>query len=234
MFGPVERRKLVDSIADSLRDAIVGGRFATGDRLPSERDLATKYEVNRSSVREALLRLEAWGLIEIRHGGAARVRDVLVTAGVQVLPYLLEQGGRVDTGLLRDLHEVRSIFYGWCAERAAFKADTEAVERLEALAAEMADVKKKPIDFQRLDYQFFEELVRITDNRILLLLANVVREVYMRRPERFAAMYAKGIFNPDHHKHAVAAIRQRDGAAAGAAMRAHAATAIASLQGKGS
>jgi DNA-binding GntR family transcriptional regulator len=56
----------------------------------------------------------------------------------------------------------------------------------------------------------------------------------MRRPERFAALYAKDVFNPQHHRRAVDAIHRRDGAEAGAAMRAHAATAIATLPGKSS
>jgi len=226
MFGPVERKKVADSVAESLRDLIVGGRLATGEKLPSERDLASRYEVNRSSIREALMRLEAWGLVEIKQGGATRVRDFLVSAGLQVLPHLVEPGGKVDHDLLSDLHDVRAMFLGWCAEKAALKADAAAVERLAALSATMSDENTKPAKQQQLDYDFFEELVRITGNRVLALVANVVREIYMQQQQRFAPMYAKGIFDPVHHRRAVEAIRQRDPIAAGAAMRAHAASAL--------
>ena len=226
MFGPVDRRTVADSIAESLRDAIVGGRFPRGDKLPSERELATQYEVNRSSVREALLRLEAWGLVETRHGGGTRVRDFLVSAGLQVLPYLVQPGGKVDHVLLSDIHDVRGMFLGWCAERAALTADAADVERLEAVVLALADPKTKPAQLQQLDYDFFEELVRITGNRVLLLISNVVREVYMQQRERFAPMYAKSVFDVAHHRRAVDAIRQRDAAAAAAAMRAHASSAM--------
>jgi len=225
VFGPVERRKVADSIAESLRDAIVGGHFPRGEKLPSERELASQYEVNRSSVREALLRLEAWGLTETHHGGGTWVRDFLVSAGLQVLPHLIEPAGRLDHGLLSDIHEVRSMFLGWCAERAALKADSAAVDRLEALVVTLSDPKTKPAQLQQLDYDFFEELVHITGNRVLLLISNVVREVYKSQRQRFVALYAKGVFDAAHHRRAVDAIRRRDPAAAAAAMRAHAATA---------
>ncbi len=70
---PRARGGVADRLAASLRTSIVRGRLRPGDPLPSERELADQYEVNRSSVREAMKRLEAWGLVKIRHGGATRV-----------------------------------------------------------------------------------------------------------------------------------------------------------------
>lgn len=227
MFTPIERRKVGEQIAAALREAIVGGRLAPGQTLPSERELATKYEVNRSSVREALLRLEAWGLVEIRQGGATKVRDFLVSAGLHVLPFLVAPGGRLDRGALADLHELRAMFLGWCAESAARKATVADVARLDGIARALADQKAKAAELQQLDYDFFEELVRITGNRLLALLANVVREVYMEHRERFASMYQRGAFDPAHHRRAVEAIRRKDAAGAAAAMRAHAESALA-------
>jgi DNA-binding FadR family transcriptional regulator len=231
LLGSAERKKVAEAVAESLRDEIVGGQLSQGDRLPSERDLASRYDVNRSSIREALMRLEAWGLVEIRQGGAARVRDFLVSAGLQLLPHLVEPRGRVDHELLADLHELRGMFLGWSAEKAALRADAAAVERLEALVADLADPKARPAQLQRLDYAFFEELVRITGNRVLMLIANVVRDVYMGQAQRFVHMYARDAFNPGNHRRAVEAIRRRDPAGAATAMRAHASAALASDAG---
>ena len=226
MFEPIERKGVGEQIAASLREAIVGGSLRAGDALPSERELATQYEVNRSSVREALRRLEAWGLVEIRQGGATRVRDFLVSAGLQVLPYLIEPRGRVDRAIVRDLLELRAMFLGWSAESAALRADAASVARLDELAGQMANVKARVTELQQLDYDFFEELVKASGNRVLVLMANVVREVYMRHRDRFLPVYAKDVFEPEHHRRTVAAIRARDPVAAAAAMRAHAATGL--------
>jgi DNA-binding FadR family transcriptional regulator len=123
------------------------------------------------------------------------------------------------------------MLLGWCAERAAVLADPSSLHRLEELARGMADPKAKPATLQELDYDFFEALVRISGNRILLLVSNVVRDIYLRGKDRFAALYAKGVFDPSHHRRAVEAIRARDPRAAGEAMRAHAASALKTVEG---
>ncbi len=221
---------VADRLATSLRTAIVRGRLRPGDPLPSERELAEEYEVNRSSVREAMKRLEAWGLVKIRHGGATRVSDFLLSAGLELLPFLVEVEGPVDAAVLRELHEIRAMLLGWCAEQAARKADPASVARLETLARQLVASKGRPSVSQELDYDFFEALVQITGNRPLLLFANVVRGVYLRGRERFLGLYAHDIFDPRLHERAVAAIRAKNPEAASAAMREHAMSAFAATE----
>jgi DNA-binding FadR family transcriptional regulator len=226
----LERRKVTEQIADALRADIVGGKLKVGASLPSERDLAQQYDVNRSSVREALLRLEAWGLVEIRQGGATRVRDYLDSGGMNVLPHLIELGQNLDPGILSDLHGIRGMLLGWCAERAAERADASSIGRLDALVTRMSEPNVRARELQELDYDFFEELVNITGNRVLALLSNLVRDIYLRGRDRFSALYQPGVFDPAHHARAVQAIRDRSPAAAGVAMRAHAATALTTVE----
>lgn len=69
-LGPAARRVLSDEVADALRDAIMTGRFASGQRL-IEHELATQLAVSRGPVREALSRLSQEGLVIVdRHRGA--------------------------------------------------------------------------------------------------------------------------------------------------------------------
>ena len=77
-----------------------------------------------------------------------------------------------------------------------------------------------------LDYDFFEALVQLTGNRLLGVFSNLVRDVYLRTPERFVGLYKRGVFDPGLHRKAVNAIRAKNARAAGDAMRAHAATAL--------
>lgn len=62
-----------EAIAETLRSQILSGKYEPGERLPSERELAQRTGANRSSVREALKKLEELGMIAIRPGGGARV-----------------------------------------------------------------------------------------------------------------------------------------------------------------
>lgn len=225
------RPRVAEKLAATLRAAIVKGRYAPGAALPSERELAERYEVNRSSVREALRRLEAWGLVTIRHGGATRVTEALLDAGFGVLPDLLASGGQLADGVLADLHELRALFLGWSAEQAALKADAASMARLEALARQLAEPRQKPATLQALDYDFFEQLVLITGNQLLAVLARLVRDFYFRAPDTFLPMYRPGVFDPAHHQRCVAAIRARAPNEARDAMRAHALSALATKKG---
>ncbi len=60
-------------LAETLRAAMDRGDYAPGERLPSERDLVVRYGVSRPTVREAMICLEARGLIDIQQGSGAYV-----------------------------------------------------------------------------------------------------------------------------------------------------------------
>jgi GntR family transcriptional repressor for pyruvate dehydrogenase complex len=214
-MGPETRKSVAEEIATALREAIVNGRLEPGSALPSERDLAQQHGVNRSSIREAVKRLEAWGLVKVRPGAATRVTDAL-----------LEAGGELGSSIMRDLHELRGLLLGWSAEQAATKADAASLERLDELVKAMCVPRVKASDLQVLDYDFFEQLVTITGNQLLAVFAKVVRDIYFRGAARFLPLYRTGVFDPRHHRRAVAAMRARDPVAAGEAMRAHAASGL--------
>lgn len=222
------RPGVAERLASSLRASIVGGRLRPGDALPSERELAASYAVNRSSVREAVKRLEAWGLVTVRHGGATRVSDFLLSAGLDLLPHLVAAEGDVEPAVLADLHEVRAMLLGWAAERAAIVADPASVARLDDLVRRMG-ATAHPATLQELDYDFFQALVGITGNRLLALFANVLRDAYLAGRDRFLPMYAPDVWDVARHRATVDAIRARDARAAGDAMRAH---ALAPLAGR--
>src|SRR5215813_11504844 len=104
-FQPPARRRIHESVAEQLRDAILDGRFATGTKLPPERELALEFGVNRTSVREAIKVLEGLGLVVVRQGDGATVRP-LAEASLEVLGPMIFHGGRVDQPLVADMNEV--------------------------------------------------------------------------------------------------------------------------------
>src|ERR671923_1825544 len=75
-----------------LRGAILGGRYAAGDALPSERRLSEELDTSRHAVREALKRLQQAGLVSISQGGATRVRDWRRHGGLELLLALAAEG----------------------------------------------------------------------------------------------------------------------------------------------
>jgi GntR family transcriptional regulator, transcriptional repressor for pyruvate dehydrogenase complex len=219
-FAPVKRLKIAEQVAGTLRDAILGGDFNPGDTLPSERDLASEFAVNRSSVREAIHRLEAWGLVEVRQGGGTRVRDFLTSAGMQLLPWLLAPGGALDPKMLMDLLELRVALLGWTASRAAERRQDGSVDALKA-CLDRLESATSPGELGAADWDFFEAQVAMSDNSVLALLSNVMRQVYEQNRGLFEMIYAAPSFDLTAHRRAFAAIEGAEPSAAAAAMEAY-------------
>jgi DNA-binding FadR family transcriptional regulator len=68
LLAPITLRTAGERIAERLVTAIALGEFVPGQRLPAERDLAAMLEVSRTTVREALQRLQAAGYVTARRG----------------------------------------------------------------------------------------------------------------------------------------------------------------------
>ena len=70
MFQPYKGKRAFEDIAGQIKTAILSGKLCSGDKLPSERDLAKEFQVGRVSIREALRMLETMGFVKIRKGSA--------------------------------------------------------------------------------------------------------------------------------------------------------------------
>lgn len=224
---PIIKRSVSDELAGHLRDAIIAGDLISGENLPPERKLAEQFSVNRSSVREALRRLESWGLVTVEHGAGVRVTDFLASAGLHILPFMLAPRGQVDRALLGDLFDLRAELLAWTAERAAQRCDVVDIDRLAQILTQL-DATDDVATLQNLDYQFFSQLVQMSKNRLLLLISNVVREVYEHHHELFRMLYSTGLDTSHHHK-ALKAIRQGNALAARRAMHTYGLQASAQI-----
>lgn len=67
-FSPIRQVRVSDEVAKQLKRSILRGQFKTGDRLPSERELADEFQVSRVAIREALRVLQNSGFIVTRQG----------------------------------------------------------------------------------------------------------------------------------------------------------------------
>jgi len=111
--APARRRgRLGDQVYGKLLEQIVSGRYAVGDRLPGENDLAERFEVSRPVVREALNRLQADGLVTSRQGSGTFVARVPPRQIVKLAP------GASIAAILR-VFEVRIALEGQAARLAA-------------------------------------------------------------------------------------------------------------------
>lgn len=167
-----------EQVFATLLEALLSGRYAPGEKLPRQRELAADLDVTLGSLREALKRLEQMGLVEVRHGDATRVRDWRTSGGLDVLAHLLFQGGAVDGGVLEDVLEARALMLRELAALAAERRSDDAVARLHTLAAEFAD-QTDPAVAARLDFAFFTTVTDAAGNLVFVLILNAIRDLYL-------------------------------------------------------
>jgi len=179
------RKRAAQTTADRVRGAILRGEVRPGSVLPGERDLAEDLGVSRLTLRSALARLEAEGLVQPVHGSGTRVLDFRKTGSVDLLGYLAAQaleGGTVPFDLLADLLEVRRMVAAELLGVIAERASDGDLAALRAHVAHQRTLVGDPDAFMIADLEFARLLVRASNNLALELLFNTVARVIDRHP----------------------------------------------------
>jgi GntR family transcriptional repressor for pyruvate dehydrogenase complex len=129
-FKPVKPLRIPEEIAQQLKQSIILGHFGIGDKLPTEGELAERFEVSRTAVRDALRILKSTGFVTTRQGaaGGAYVTNLtferLANSFLDVL--LAEKSS------LLEVYEVRCLLEPEVARQAAKRVTPDSAERLKA------------------------------------------------------------------------------------------------------
>jgi DNA-binding FadR family transcriptional regulator len=139
MTGPTST--VSGQIHAQLRADILGGRYAAGDALPSERRLSEELETSRHGVREALKRLQQAGLVSISQGGATRVRDWRHHGGLELLLDVAAEGDAPDAlHAPRAAMEMRACIGADAARRCSERGSAALRAQLRARAEQLVAV----------------------------------------------------------------------------------------------
>jgi GntR family transcriptional repressor for pyruvate dehydrogenase complex len=145
MAGPTSAPTVSSRIHAQLRADILGGRYAPGEALPSERRLSEGLETSRHGVREALKRLQQAGLVSISQGGATRVRDWRRHGGLELLLDLATEGDAPESlHAPRAAMEMRACLGADAARRCSERASSALRAQLIARAEQLAAVDELP------------------------------------------------------------------------------------------
>lgn len=174
-FGPIERRKVYELVADRLLEEIAARRLKPGDPIPAERQLAETLSVGRSSIREALRMLESRGLIVSVGHGAFTVAEYGNPLNVS-LALLVE----MSDGDLHELFEVRRVLEVEMAGLAAERRTEADIDRMRA-AIDAMDAGIDSADrYIAGDLEFHQAVVAATGNRIARSMMEAIRDVLRR------------------------------------------------------
>ncbi len=180
-FTPIRPTRASTDVAAQVRRAILSGRFRSGDRLPTERELARQFGVSRVTIRDALRALEASGLVRVRMGGQGG--PYVAHPDVTLLSENLGNHMQLSGCTFEELAEARLALETTAARLAAERAGPEDLEAMKAAIVEPAGAEAAAAA----SMDFHLAVVRAAHNRALWIMFTATRSLIQ---EAFGELHA--------------------------------------------
>ncbi len=220
MYTPIQSIKVFEQVAEQIEKRILDGELHSGDRLPTERELAEQFHVSRTGVREAMKILAQKGLVDMRPGRGTIVIDGAHQAmqhsiGLVMKLKLGEVGGSDK------LVEVREILETEIAARAAARATEKEIAAMREAIKVMDENLNDADAFIAADNNFHEALAQATQNTLILILVNSIVNLLSEQRKQVFETEGGPQHGQFHHKRILESIIRHDPESARDAMRAH-------------
>jgi GntR family transcriptional regulator, transcriptional repressor for pyruvate dehydrogenase complex len=218
VYKVIRASRLFEQIVQQIEDSVLNGSLKPGDQLPAERDLAQRFGVSRTAVREAVKTLREKGLVEAYSGRGTFVTDGTSQAARQSFDLMVKIGQQEGSP---HLVELRLLLEPGIAALAAARVQEEDLAAMREAVAVMDRAQKDPAAFIEADLDFHLALAEAAANPLILSLIDSI--VGLLREQRIKIFNVEG--GPQrgqvHHKRILEAMGRRDPEMARSAMRAH-------------
>lgn len=176
MFKPIKTKRVYEQIVDQINNLMRQGDLKPGDKLMSEKELADKLKVSRTSVREALSALDFLGVLESRQGEGTFISDVSQQSLIEPLALFM----MLDREASIELLEVRKIMEAQAAELAATRSDGDDIIKIEkAIRLMETDLEEKILGEEN-DALFHYSIAEATKNKTLVKLMNMISDLVVQ------------------------------------------------------
>lgn len=167
-LGEIEKKPRSLQIVEIFKKALANGTFKIGDKLPPERELSEMLGAGRSSLREAISILSAYGIVEVRHGEGTYITDQFIENVFDFLGFT----NVTNPQNFRHLMKLREVMEVGSVDMIYEHATPEDLERLEWYASQL----KHAVDQEekaKLDLLFHQNLMACTRNPIFIRIYNM-------------------------------------------------------------
>ena len=204
-------------LAEQIVAMVASGEFKVGDRLPSERHLAQRFEVSRTSLREAVIALEVQGMVEVRLGSGIYVCSAPQLKPLSYMP--MNEPGPFE--LLR----ARWLLEGELAAQAAINHSDTDIDRIYAAMTAMKENFNEMRANEEADRMFHLHIAQAAGNGVLTHVVSALWKqlrgpIWTKLEDHFVTTALRQA-SLDEHYQIFTAIVSRDAEGARLAMRAH-------------
>ncbi len=215
---PIQKINAVEQVFEQMQGLLIEGEWKAGDKLPSENELSATFGVSRMTIRQAMQKLKALGLIETRTGSGSYVREINPEDSLNELIPLMYIGepSQMHVFQFREMIDSESV------RIATPRADEKGLAKLEDILAKM----KKAADeddltsFSAYDLKYHMAIVKMTENPMMIkaydILRNVLKDSMISVIEKMKYKPALGF-----HKKILDAMKKKDAELAEKLMHEH-------------
>jgi GntR family transcriptional regulator, transcriptional repressor for pyruvate dehydrogenase complex len=215
-FEVVRRNKVYEEVAKQIERLILK-KLKPGDKLPSERELAEKLQVSRSSIRDAIRGLELMGLVEPRQGAGTIVCDRSSVSPIDPFGSVLKRRQELVTELL----DFRKMLEPPLAARAAAHASPDEISEMEDILRRQEQKQIQGDAAVAEDAEFHYSIALASDNSVVLKVLDILMDLLRDTRERSLQVEGRPQKSLAGHRRILAAIKRHDAEGAKAAMRRH-------------
>lgn len=214
-LSQLARPRLYEQIVEELHLHMREQGLGPGDKLPAERELAKDLGVSRASLAQALVALEVVGVVQVRHGEGATIRQIPGEGDVLV------RAVREHQDSLPDILDARSALEAKLAWLAAERRTDEDLQQIEDALDAMqlqVDAGERALDGDR---AFHEAVTHAAHSKVLARLMAEISELILETRIESLSQPGRPSDSLEMHRGIAEAIRRRDPAGASLAMTEH-------------
>jgi len=174
-WTPVSRSSTHQLVIDAIEERIMTGTLTVGDLLPPERELASRLQVSRAAVREAIRVLEAHGVLRSEVGSGRGAGTFVASLPSAALAQFLRLHVALSNFRIAEVLETRTLLEHASAALAAERADAQDRAELERLLAVMDDPAVSREAFNDADTAFHVAIARAGGNALFSDLTEAIR-----------------------------------------------------------
>ncbi|RKP58266.1 FadR family transcriptional regulator [Cohnella endophytica] len=174
MLKSLKRQKLHESISEEVLNFIVDKGLSQGDRLPPERFFCEHFQISRASFREAMKKLEGYGMIEIRPGSGMYLRAEKTILG-EVTDLKLRIS--LEKRSLLEILDLREMMEQYAIEQIVNQGQSACLTQLETIIEEYERKRSKGEIPRQEDFLFHKTLYEGANNRLLMNLFQSIEDL---------------------------------------------------------
>ncbi|MCP4129934.1 MAG: FadR family transcriptional regulator [bacterium] len=212
ILKPIKTESAKEVFIKNIEELILSGKMEIGEKLPSEREMASLMGVSRPVVHEGLLELTTRGLVTIKPRSGTVVNDFRREGSIEMLKSIVNfTDGKFEPVMLASLLELRMVFELEYARCAAMNRKEEHIAELNKILVMEDEEDEKNIEgLIELDFEFHHAIAIATCNVVYPLLINSFKRVYTNLTRYFYGNPLVSQAAHDYHKRIAAAIIEKD------------------------